>query len=133
MRSDEIDVSILDEPVHIEQVSYYRNGAAKGALYVEDRGYYRRKQTTRCDALFPRVAFRDVASCWFVYGGRVYGVQSVEEGVLRKAVQGMIHDERVQVLLVQECLDLVERWYILCEAKGLRLYKKKEEAEREVR
>lgn len=129
MAMDELDVSILDESVHSEQMLCYRNGVTRGVLYVERRGHSRRKQMTRCDALFPRIAFRDVAACWFVYEGMAYGVQSVGEEVLRKAVQGMIHDERVQALLVQGCLDLVERWYILCEAKGLRLYQSRQEAE----
>jgi len=132
MAADEVDVSGLDESVHIEQVPWGRNGVARGVLYTERRGWYRKKQVTRCDALFPRIAFREVETYWFVSEGMVYGVPSVPEGILRKAVQGMVHDERVQALLEQEHLDSVERWYILCEARGLKLYKSKNEAEKEI-
>lgn len=81
----------------------------------------------------PRVSYRDVATCWFLYQNEAYCVQSAPVTVLKQAVTGMVHDERGQNMLQYECLDMISRWYILVEAKGLKLYKSREEAERSLK
>ena|SRR5947207_11773205 len=132
---------MIDKEVHellyIDAYSFFpihKNDIARGSLCVGDEPIKKKqkpaKRNNHTKAIGPRVSFRDVATRWFVYKGVSYCVQSAPVAILREAVYEMVHDEWAHVLLKQEYLDIVERWYVICEARELKLHKSRYEAEK---
>lgn len=85
-----------------------------------------RKRTVYTAA--PRYTLREIATMWFVHNGLAYCVQSAPDLIIRKATHGMIQDAIVKEVAQKRRMDIFDRWYVLCEAKKLKLYKTREEA-----
>ncbi len=90
----------------------------------------RRKQNQR-DRSFdgPRVSFQDIHKMWFVYENKAYAVQTVSVSVLRDATLAYCHMDITRELFKKSVLDIIARWCIVCEAKEVKLYRSKLEAE----
>ncbi len=131
------ELLLIDDRTHIDYVPLYHNGVARGSRCAGIDEPVRKKKkpakrNSHTEAIGPRIPYEQFSGLWFLHGGKPYAVRTAPVAILKKAVQGMIHNERAQVLLRQEYLDIIERWYIVCEAKRLKLYKSKQEAEREM-
>lgn len=77
----------------------------------------------------PRYSLREIATMWFIYNSQAYCVQAAPDLIIRKAVKDRLYSDMVKEVAQKSRLDMLSRWYVLCEAEGLRLYRTREEAE----
>ena len=83
----------------------------------------------------PRAAltFDDVQRSWFAHYGQAYPVASAPAAIFRMAVLDLAPSWSSSTVLGSKEIDLVSRWWLLCELSGvgrpMTLYGSKEEAE----
>jgi hypothetical protein len=115
---------------HIDSRPLYFNGVAKGTLCTGEDIVAKKKR--RKKGIDPCVAFREIHTMWFVCNGASYCVQTAPVTIFREVITPFTKDEKVLALLEENHLDILQRWYLLVEAKKLKLYRNKREAEKSI-
>lgn len=91
---------------------------------------HNKKEVKLTKAVLPRITPERIKTAWFLHGGTAYLVATCSTDVFKSAIAGMQLGDYAQELLRSSAeLDLMSRWYLLCELKTLPLYGSKEEAE----
>lgn len=80
-------------------------------------------------ALQPRISYLQAKTAWFLHRGQAYPVTTCATDLFKSAIAGMALGEYAQELLRSSELDLMARWYLLCELKRFPLFESKEKAE----
>jgi hypothetical protein len=76
----------------------------------------------------PRYTLQGIATKWLWHNGLAYCVQAAPDLIIRQVVKDRVKEAMVKQVLRKHHLDIVDRWYVLCEC-NITLYASQEEAQ----
>jgi hypothetical protein len=78
--------------------------------------------------IIPRITLSQLQSAWFVYNKTAYSALDCSPFILKAALKKKTRDDDAKILLGQDALDPMERWFVL-NYSSLKLYPSRELAE----
>lgn len=76
----------------------------------------------------PRFSFKAFHTLWIAYKGKLYTTSSIPDILLKEMIVNKTKDERILGILEYDHLDMLQKWYVLCECKWIKLYETEQKA-----
>jgi hypothetical protein len=85
-----------------------------------------RKAYTRVS---PSIALREIKTSYCIHEGMVYSIADCSTDVFKNAMGGYQYSEYAQSIFQKNTLDILDRWYLLCEGESIHLFRSYEQAQ----